>query len=269
MAQPTARIEAIVIKQTKLKETDLIITVLAADGTQHQLIAKGARKPRSPFCARVELANHVDLLIQAGKGNLAYLREAGLITKRNSISHDMITAAAASSLCQIAEILSREDAVDPSVFAMLNKALFLLDNPSLTMQAALILVAAFAFKATAKEGWRIHLDSCVSCFESLEGHQCYFDPVQGGIICDSCLNHDAENIRAIDRALIGWLQALIKLPFDELITADLDVKLAQTLLSLAHEWTRTQTLSRIKSLEFFAEISRKTSLLLDTKSPNQ
>ena len=38
----------IVLKHTKLGETDAIVTMLASDGSQVRAVAKGLRKPASP-----------------------------------------------------------------------------------------------------------------------------------------------------------------------------------------------------------------------------
>ena len=62
MARPTYTTRAIVIKKTKLGESDLILTLLAQDGAQLRVIAKGARKPQSPFASRLELFAVSDLL---------------------------------------------------------------------------------------------------------------------------------------------------------------------------------------------------------------
>ncbi|WP_179184937.1 DNA repair protein RecO, partial [Collinsella vaginalis] len=53
----TYRETCIVLDKTKLKETDLILTLLARDGRQIRAVAKGARKPGSRLAARCELAS--------------------------------------------------------------------------------------------------------------------------------------------------------------------------------------------------------------------
>ena len=52
--QPTYDARAIVLRKTKLGESDLIVTLLAQDGSQARAVAKGARKPARPFAARLE-----------------------------------------------------------------------------------------------------------------------------------------------------------------------------------------------------------------------
>ena len=52
MSQPTYPLRALVLRRTKLGESDLILTLLAADGSLAKAVAKGARKPTSSFAAR-------------------------------------------------------------------------------------------------------------------------------------------------------------------------------------------------------------------------
>ena len=50
----TYRTKAIVLDKTKLKETDLILTLVGESGRQIRAVAKGARKPGSRLAARCE-----------------------------------------------------------------------------------------------------------------------------------------------------------------------------------------------------------------------
>ena len=55
MAADTYSLQALVLRKTKLGETDLIVTLLAQDGRQVRAVAKGARKPNSSFASRLEI----------------------------------------------------------------------------------------------------------------------------------------------------------------------------------------------------------------------
>ena len=62
MARPTYTARVIVVRKTKLGESDLILTLLAEDGSQLRAVAKGARKPKSSFASRLELFSVADVL---------------------------------------------------------------------------------------------------------------------------------------------------------------------------------------------------------------
>ena len=60
MAADTYSLQALVLRKTKLGETDLIVTLLAQDGRQVRAVAKGARKPNSSFASRLEIFSEVE-----------------------------------------------------------------------------------------------------------------------------------------------------------------------------------------------------------------
>ena len=62
------RARCIVLAKTKLGEADLILTMLAQDGTQIRGVAKGARKPGNKrFGARLEPFSVVELQLYPGR----------------------------------------------------------------------------------------------------------------------------------------------------------------------------------------------------------
>lgn len=61
----TYRTKVLVLDKTKLKETDLILTMLDERGRQVRAVAKGARKPGGRLAARCELFCTVDMLLGA------------------------------------------------------------------------------------------------------------------------------------------------------------------------------------------------------------
>ena len=94
-------LSALVLRNTKVGETDLIVTLLAEDGRQVRAVAKGARKPRSSFAARLDLFAQVDLLLVSGK-SLDIVKEARLVDAHRQVSADMEHAAAAAVVADLA-----------------------------------------------------------------------------------------------------------------------------------------------------------------------
>lgn len=66
MAQPTYSLRALVLRRTKLGESDLILTLLSEDGSQKRAVAKGARRPKSSFAARTEPFCVIDAPVRDG-----------------------------------------------------------------------------------------------------------------------------------------------------------------------------------------------------------
>lgn len=79
MAQPTYSLRALVLRRTKLGESDLILTLLSEDGSQKRAVAKGARRPKSSFAARTEPFCVIDAPVRDRARSLDILKEARLV----------------------------------------------------------------------------------------------------------------------------------------------------------------------------------------------
>ena len=111
MSQPTYDARAIVLRKTKLGESDLILTLLAEDGSQMRAVAKGARKPASSFAARLELYSVVDLLVARGR-SLDIVKEARLVAAHDAMRCNLEASAAAAPVAGLAAGQIGVDVID-------------------------------------------------------------------------------------------------------------------------------------------------------------
>ena len=91
MAAPTQTITGLVLRRTKLGETDVITTILAEDGSQYKAVAKGARKPTSSFASRLEVFAVATILLAQGK-NLDIVKEVRLVEMTLSAATSFVQA---------------------------------------------------------------------------------------------------------------------------------------------------------------------------------
>ena len=240
----TYHVRACVIGRTKLGETDLILTLLAADGRQLRAVAKGARRPGGRLAARVELFCECDLLVACGR-SLDVVSEAGLADAHPHLRGDYERVAAASAVCEVARLTCFEGAEDPFLFAILHRALTACEQAR--DQAHLDLaVAAYAMKVLAHAGWRPELEACCACGDPAPTR---FSPTAGGMLCESCAK-DVAGAQEVTPSQAAWLRALLSLTFDELMGAPVDPQCAVWLLGVAHLWCATHLDARLRAMEF-------------------
>ncbi len=240
----TRHTEAIVIDRTKLGESDLILTLLEADGCQGRAVAKGARKPGGKLAARVQLFCELDLLLAQGK-SLDVVAEAQLVEPHATLRGELERVSAASAVAELARLTSFADAPDPFLRPICSRALRACeqaaDQPHLD-----VVVAAYAFKVLSRQGWRPVLDTCVACGDPAPSR---FSVLAGGVLCESC-SKDVEGAEPVDRATLAWMGALINSTFDELLACEVDSNTAATLLAFAHRWAATHLDARLRAFEF-------------------
>ena len=241
----TYRTQAIVLDKVKLKETDLILTLLSQEGRRVRAVAKGARKPGSRLAARCELFCSVDLLLARGR-NLDVVSQAELLRAPLGAVPTYERMCAASAVAEIAKLCSSKDADDPLAFAITERALAWVGDGAVDDVHLDLIVAAFIFKLLSHEGYRPDLSSCVHCGDSALS---FFSASSGGLLCASCAA-TVPGAEAVDANQIGWLRSLMSLRFDELARTPVDMATAAFLLALAHLWAATHLDARLRSLEF-------------------
>lgn len=244
-APRTYRTRAVVLDKTKLKETDLILTLLAEDGRQIRAVAKGARKPGSRLAARCELFCSCDLLLARGR-TLDVVTQAELLEAPLGAGADYERLSCASALAETARHCSFEDAEDPFVFAITQKALGCIGDPSLGSAQLGVLVAAYVFKLLSHIGYRPDFSSCAACGDEDVSR---FSADAGGLLCASCAKSVPAAVE-VDQITVGWLRSLLACTFEELAAAESDVSCGFELLNLAHLWAATHLDCRLRAMEF-------------------
>ena len=241
----TYRTTAIVLGRTKLKETDLILTLITQDGRQVRAVAKGSRKPGSRLAARCELACCCDMLLAHGR-TLDIVSQAELLEAPLGASPDYDLLCAASAVCEAARLCCYEDAVDPFVFAITRALLSKLGSVPVDGPHLDLLVAAYVFKVLSHIGYRPDLSSCVACGDPDLGH---FSATMGGLLCPSCARGVAGAER-VDSACVAMLRSCLDLRFDELLALGVDGPRAAFVLGLSHVWAATHLDARMRAFEF-------------------
>lgn len=239
----TYRCRAVVLDKTKLKETDLILTLVAESGRQIRAVAKGARKPGSRLAARCDLCCEVDLLLAHGR-SLDVVSQADLLSAPLGAQPSYELLSAASAVAEVARLCCFEDAEDSFVYPITCAVLSAMADADAAHLD--LLVAAYVFKLLSHVGYRPDYSSCVSCGDPAPA---YFSAQAGGLLCASCAA-GIPGAEAVDANLVRWLRSLISLRFAELATAPIDPQTATFLLALSHVWAATHLDARLRACEF-------------------
>ena len=241
----TYRTRAVVLDRTKLGETDLILTLLAEDGSQRRAVAKGARKPGGRLAARVELFCECDLLLAEGR-SLDVVSEAALVNAHPRLRGDFDRVAAASAVAEAARLTCFEDAPDGFLYPICSRALRACEEAADRGRLDLV-VAAYTWKVLAHGGWRPELVTCCACGDA---DVTFFSPAAGGVLCASCAR-EVAGAQEVAPGQLVWLRALLSCTFDELLAARLDAETALFLLGAAHVWAATHLDARLRAMEFY------------------
>ncbi|MGY1673333.1 DNA repair protein RecO [Geodermatophilus sp. SYSU D00710] len=176
------RDEGIVLRTQKLGEADRIVTVLTRRHGKVRAVAKGVRRTKSKFGARLEPFSHVDLQLYTGR-TLDIVSQAESIRSYGpGIVTDYPAYTAGTAVLETADRLTAEEK-EPSLrlFLLVVGALRALSER--TRPAGLVL-DAFLLRAMSVAGWEPALGDCARC--GVEGPHRHFSVPAGGSVCREC-----------------------------------------------------------------------------------
>jgi DNA repair protein RecO (recombination protein O) len=176
-----------VLRSFRFGEADRVLHVYTHDRGRVGAVAKGVRKTKSRFGARLEPLAHVELLLHQGSGELHTVTGASFVDAHRPAREDPYRLSVALVGAEAMLRLFVEEERNERAFEALTRFLAAVDaipagSPGLAALDPLAL--AFQLKLLWLSGYVPHLESCVECGETsqLVGYL----PRAGGAVCAAC-----------------------------------------------------------------------------------
>jgi DNA repair protein RecO (recombination protein O) len=182
------RDDGIVLRTQKLGEADRIITLLTRGNGRVRAVARGVRRTKSKFGARLEPFSHVDVQFFA-RGSELIGRGLPLCTQTETIAPygqgivtDYARYTAGTAMLETAERFTDHEG-EPNVQQYL-----LLVGGLRTLAAGEhapgLVLDAFLLRSLAMGGYAPSFDACAKC--GLPGPNRFFSVASGGAVCGDC-----------------------------------------------------------------------------------
>ena len=176
------KVQAIVLRSIRYGEADRILHLYTVTHGRLSAIAKGARRSRSRFGARLEPFMHVRALLHEGRSDLLTVTGVDTVAVHPGLREHAATLDAAARACDAVGRLFETTDPHPEVFRLLANELALLnDDPA---QARTANGLAFRLKLLLAAGIVPQLAACALCGEA--DHLSGFSGAAGGVVCNSC-----------------------------------------------------------------------------------
>jgi DNA repair protein RecO (recombination protein O) len=175
---------AIVLRLVEFSETSVITTLFTEDFGKIGAIAKGARRPKSPFEAALDLLAVCRIVfIHKSTDTLDLLTEAKLERRFRSAARDLSRLYAGFYVAELLQELTDPGDAHPALFQAANQTLFDLDQD----QPVPALVLRFELVLLRELGLLPSLDTCVGCGAPIElAGRVAFGLLAGGVLCNAC-----------------------------------------------------------------------------------
>ncbi|NLU71570.1 DNA repair protein RecO [Streptomyces sp. HNM0575] len=209
------RDDGIVLRTQKLGEADRIITLLTRGHGRVRAVARGVRRTKSKFGARLEPFSHVDVQFFA-RGSELIGRGLPLCTQTETIAPygqgivaDYARYTAGTAMLETAERFTDHEG-EPNVqqYLLLVGGLRTLSAGD---HAPGLVLDAFLLRSLAMGGYAPSFDDCAKC--GLHGPNRFFSVASGGVVCGDCrvpgsVVPSPETLRLLGALLTGdWATA--------------------------------------------------------------
>ena len=176
------RDQAVVIRTQKLGEADRIITMLTREHGRIRGVAKGVRRTKSKFGARLEPSSHIDVQLFVGKTFDTVTQVEAIENFGDELSRDYRRWTISSAILETAERFTSQER-EPALqeYQLVVGGLRALaenrHDPSLILDA-------FLLRSLAIGGYAPSMTMCSRCEKP--GPHRYFSLMGGGSVCSDC-----------------------------------------------------------------------------------
>jgi len=238
--------EAIVLRSFRFGEADRVLHLYTLDRGRVGVVAKGIRKTKSRFGARLEPLSHVEATLHQGRGELQTVTGVELVRPHRAAREDPYRLGIGLVGLEAMLRLFPEQEANARAFAALARFLDVLDElaPGTRRPVLDPLALAFQLKLLWLSGYLPHLTSCAECGD-VDGALVGYSPKAGGAVCTAC----ADGALALSPNGLRGMEALLSRPLADAASAGLSERGAREALAVVtssyefHGGFRLKTLS--------------------------
>ncbi len=208
-AMASEKSTAIVLRVTEFSETSCIVSMLTRDFGKLTAIAKGARRPKSPFDAALDVLAVCRVVFIHKTQAMSLLTEARLENRFRAAETDLKRLYIGFYLVELLKSLTDEGDPQPELYDFCEETIRFLDGDRLADNKLAEFVLRFELGLLELTGHFPMLTRCVSCGrEKTVLSKINFGLNAGGILCQSC-RRGQSNIVPVSETGFRWLLDLV------------------------------------------------------------
>jgi DNA repair protein RecO (recombination protein O) len=239
--------EAVVLRSIRLGEADVVLHLYTLDRGRVGAVAKGVRRTKSRFGARLEPLSHVHLVLHQGSGELHTVTGVDLVRSHRATREDYYRLGVGLVGAEAMLRLFSEQEANARAFEAVTRFLDAADalEPRAASEPTLDpLALAFQLKLLWLSGYLPHLSSCAEC--GGEPPLLGYLARAGGTACRACAE---EGVIALAADTFAAVDGLLRRPLAEAQAVALGDRAARQALGVVvaayeyHGGFRLRTLS--------------------------
>ena len=182
---PAEQTDALVLRIYPWSETSCIASVYTRDFGKLSVLAKGARRPKSPFEAALDLLSICRVVFIPKSGDaLDLLTEAKLVRRYRAGAADLLRLYSGYYVAELLDRLTDKGDEQPELFELAESTLLALADPVLELRAVVLRLELQMLRMLGHlPTWRM----CAQCGDEVPASdKATFGLLASGVLCERC-----------------------------------------------------------------------------------
>ena len=261
----TVEVRGLVVRTVDLSRSDKLLTILTSERGLITAVSNGSRSLKSRYLAASQLFCYASFVLEIRRDRF-WVREVELIESFYDLRLDIVAAALANYVCEVAGDVTVPEQPEPEILRLTLNTLYAIASGKHELPK---IKAAFEFRIAALLGFLPELSFCATC--GAEEGEMLLDVMNGGLLCSSChaalqkvLPEGEDDFRARTRALLciitpsvrAALAYLISCPPERLLSFRLPEEEMRHLSHATEEYLLNHLERGFRTLQFYKEVVR-------------
>jgi len=205
------RTQGFVLKKENLREADQLFTIYTRDFGKLKILGKAIRKIKSKLRGSLRFPYLSEIEFIQGK-TYKTLTDTILIENFPGIRKDLRKLKIIYQIADILDNLIKGQELDEKIWNLLNEVLNQLNNLKLEVRdwELEIIYYYWLWNFLSVLGYQPELYNCSLCQKKLKPEKLYWNPREGGIICNNCSEKLKNSWLGIDPNTIKVLRLILK-----------------------------------------------------------
>ena len=243
----TLKASGIVVRETKTKESDKIITVLSREMGIIKIYVKGAMRLKNKFHSATSLFTYSDfVLFESRSSELYQLNEASVKHTFHALSTDVEYLALAMYMAELVCVVDVPDDKNGEILRLFLNTLYMMCRGKWSVK---LCKAAFEMRLMSDVGFRPNLIGCKKCY-TYEAELFFFDAENGEIVCPACRKeYDMDGYLA-EMPTIAALRYLAYADLEQMFSFNLSDDFIAQLNRICENYVKMHTRENFSTLTF-------------------
>ncbi|MDR0952223.1 MAG: DNA repair protein RecO [Oscillospiraceae bacterium] len=240
---------ALVIRETKYKEMDKVLTLLTDSDGKLTVSARAVMGKNSKLAAACQLLTFSELTLYERLGHL-YVKEAAPIEQFLGLREDICLLALGTYFAELLEAVSDEDSPNPEILSLGLNSLFALSSGLYPPERV---KAVFELRLMCLAGFEPMLDECARC--SKEPERPILDLVGGCLLCSDC--RTGEQMLPLSQSALEALRHIVSAPGKRIFSFELGEGDLRLLGVACENYVTAQLERRFLGLDYWKKVSKR------------